>query len=261
MAYPLNKSTFGQGTPLVLLHGWGLNSGVWLPLIEHLTSHVQVITVDLPGFGKNSDVLPEQYDLSSISEMVVETVGEPAIYLGWSLGGLVASQIALQFPDSCRGLVTVASSPAFKATDNWPGIKPEYLTAFYRQLGKDIGKTLDNFLKIQAMGSPHIRKEIKLLHQLVMEYPLPAEQALHAGLGLLETVDLKHQLSNVKCPFYRMYGKLDSLVPKATKLLVDELAPNSGSIMFEQASHAPFISHQQEFLAELLTWLKQEYSL
>ena len=50
--------------PLVLIHGWGLNSGVWQPLIDKFISdenalisqNLELITVDLPGFGKNSHV-------------------------------------------------------------------------------------------------------------------------------------------------------------------------------------------------------------
>ena len=53
MAETLKISTSGQGTPLVLLHGWGLNSGIRQPTVEVLAQSYQVITVDLPGFGLN----------------------------------------------------------------------------------------------------------------------------------------------------------------------------------------------------------------
>ena len=59
------------------------------------------------------------------------------IWLGWSLGGLVASQIALRHPERVQALITVASSPCFSAREAWPGIKPEVLAGFQHQLSED----------------------------------------------------------------------------------------------------------------------------
>jgi pimeloyl-[acyl-carrier protein] methyl ester esterase len=66
---------------------------------------------------------------------------------------------------------------------------------------------------------------------------------------------LSAQLQNIYQPFLRLYGKLDGLVPKQVIALIDQLAPHSQSYIFEQASHAPFISHQAEFLTILESWL------
>lgn len=257
MAQLLHKATYGRGKTIVLLHGWGLNSGVWKPLIEQLSLTCRVITVDLPGFGHSQQHIPEPYSIENIAKQVVETVNEPAIYLGWSLGGLVATQIAIDHQNDCLGLVTVASTPCFKEGDHWPGIKPVYLEAFYHQLSKDIESTLNNFLKIQAMGSPHIRKDLKQLQSLIMSYPLPTREVLASGLDLLRDSDLRARIGAVSSPFLRMYGKLDSLVPKATIDLVNQLSPNSELIVFEQASHAPFISHFPQFLETLVNWLNR----
>lgn len=247
---------------LVLLHGWGLNSGVWQPLIDKLSNDFSIVTVDLPGFGINHQNMPELYSLSAIANWVVsaveEEVKQPAIYLGWSLGGLVATEIAVNHFQSCQALITVASNPCFKANETWPGIKAEYLSVFYRTLEQNIEKTLNNFLKLQAMGSPHIRQDIKQMQALVMAHPLPKPKALKGGLDLLNDCDLRHYLAAVKQPFLRMYGKLDSLVPPKTQVLVDELSPKSQSYQFEQASHAPFVSHLNEFEQTLRNWLASQ---
>lgn len=257
MAQQLKKSIYGQGPTLVLLHGWGLNSGVWQPIIEKLSNNYKVITVDLPGFGENVECLPTIYSLATISEIVVACVGEEAIYLGWSLGGLVASNIALLYPKQCKALVTVASTPCFMEKGDWPGMKANILSAFYQQLSKDIGKTLNNFLKIQAMGSPNLRHELKLIQKLVMEYPLPSELALRAGLDLLAQSDLRNEVANICQPTLRVYGKLDSLVPQKVQPLVELMQPSSQSYLLAKASHAPFISHQSDFVEVLDNWLEK----
>ena len=105
------------------------------------------------------------------------------------------------------------------------------------------------------MGSPHIRQDIKKIHQLVMNYPLPSTETLNQSLTLLQTTDQRQILGNVHQPFLRIYGAMDSLVPKAVIKQIDELAVNSDKMIFEGASHAPFISHFEPFVESITTWL------
>ena len=257
MAERMKIASQGQGIPLVFIHGWGLNSAVWQPCLAQLQTDFEVITVDLPGFATNNAVQLAQYSLVEIADAIIDAVGKPAVYIGWSLGGLVASQIAIKHPEHVQGLITVASSPQFIERDNWPGIKASVLALFHQQLAKDTTKTISNFLKIQAMGSPHIRQDIKTIRDLVMQHEQPTRQVLDDSLSLLETSNLTEQLSGINLPFFRLYGKLDGLVPKQVIALIDELAPNSQRYVFEQASHAPFISHQAEFLTIVNNWLTE----
>lgn len=253
--------------PIVFIHGWGLNSGVWQPLLTKLasqiTSHFELITIDLPGFGNSNQVAIEPYNLQNIAKLVATTINKPAIFLGWSLGGHIASTIALTMPEQVLGLITVASSPYFVEQNNneeWPGIKANVLAGFHQQLSVDTEKTITGFLKIQAMGSPHIRQDLKQITQLVMSQPLPTKSTLDDSLKLLETTDLRSQLSEISVPFLRLYGKNDSLVPKSIADKVTDLAPNSDSYIFPQASHAPFISHADDFKEVLSHWLTTKFS-
>jgi pimeloyl-[acyl-carrier protein] methyl ester esterase len=255
MAETLKISSQGSGIPLVLIHGWGLNSAVWQPSVELLKDKFEVITVDLPGFGSNVEHSLSPYTLAKVAAVVQQAVAKPAIYIGWSLGGLVAGEIALKFPDDVKALVTVASSPCFVEQENWLGIKPDVLALFYRQLTEDTAKTINNFLKIQAMGSPHLRHDIKLLRELVMQFPIPIKNTLEESLQLLETVDHRENLVEISMPFLRMYGKLDGLVPRKAIEPINVLSPESDVVVLEKASHAPFISHPEEFHQALMVWL------
>ncbi|WP_281559254.1 pimeloyl-ACP methyl ester esterase BioH [Thalassomonas sp. RHCl1] len=259
MAERLAITSRGTGIPLVFIHGWGFNSGIWQPLVEQLADVFTVITVDLPGFGNNADNIPDDYNLEEIARLVQAGVGRPAIYAGWSLGGLVATDIALNFPQQVLGLVTIASSPCFIEKDDWPGIKPKLLSGFHQQLSENIENTIESFLKIQAMGSPHLRQDLKEIHRLVMQYPLPGRKTLDDSLSLLESSDRRNQLADIRCPFIRLYGRNDVLVPKSIYPLMEVLAPQSEVMVFEGASHAPFISHQDEFCRQLKTWLVKHF--
>ena len=255
MTNKLKFTSQGRGTPLVLIHGWGMNSAVWQPITDLLTEDYQVITVDLPGFGENVAVELANYSLKHVANLIIESVGQPAIYLGWSLGGLIASEIALCSPSHVLGLVTVASSPCFIATKNWPAINADVLKSFHQQLSQSPTKTIKNFLKIQAMGSPNVRQDIKLVTDLVMQYPEPQKNILDQSLLLLETSDHRDKLIKITQPFLRLYGRLDGLVPRQAIKLIDNLAPKSQSHVFEQSSHAPFISQPHAFCDCLHQWL------
>ena len=280
MAEMLKITSVGQGVSLVFIHGWGLNSGVWQPLVELLAKNYQVITVDLPGFGINRNCEITPYSVNNICQKISEVITQPAVFIGWSLGGLVATEMALNFPGNVSGLITVASSPCFveqgvktEKENNplstevnhvpvyWPGIPSSVLNLFHRQLAENTQKTIEGFLKIQAMGSPKIRQDIKQVKALIMQYPLPTRETLEQSLNLLSSSDYRQQLINIDKPYLRMYGRLDSLVPKAALKLIEKLAPSSDEYLFEHASHAPFISHLDDFYQVLNRWLqKQKFS-
>ena len=62
---------------------------------------------------------------------------------------------------------------------------------------------------------------------------------------------IAHALVGLDLPWLRIYGRLDSLVPKAAIPLLDERYPASRSLVLEKASHAPFISHPEPFITLL----------
>lgn len=239
---------FGQGPDLVLLHGWGMNGAVWHGIVPALAARYRVHLVDLPGFGNSPLVGEAEYSLPWLAEQVAAILPEQCHLLGWSLGGLVASQLALNHPERLHSLITVASSPCFMARDEWPGIAPKVLTGFNQMLAGDFKQTIERFLAIQAMGSEHARDDIRQLRHWLAERPAPQLAALEAGLGLLADVDLRDELVQLNLPWLRVYGRLDSLVPKASIPLLDERYPASRSVVLEKASHAPFISHPQQFI-------------
>lgn len=239
---------FGQGPDLVLLHGWGMNGAVWHGIAQQLAAHYRLHLVDLPGFGNSPLADGSEYSLPWLAEQVSAVLPQKCHLLGWSLGGLVASQLALSHPERLHSLITVASSPCFMARDDWPGIAPKVLTGFNQMLAGDFKQTIERFLAIQAMGSEHARDDIRQLRHWLAERPAPQLAALEAGLGLLAEVDLRDELTPLSLPWLRVYGRLDSLVPKASIPLLDERYPSSRSVVLEKASHAPFISHPQQFI-------------
>ncbi|ENK7106152.1 pimeloyl-ACP methyl ester esterase BioH [Enterobacter kobei] len=243
--------TVGTGNcHLVLLHGWGLNAEVWHCINEELASQFTLHLVDLPGYGRSHG-----YGAMTLEEMAQEVLNaapQHAIWLGWSLGGLVASQIALSWPERVNALVTVASSPCFSAQKTWPGIKPDVLAGFQQQLSDDFQRTVERFLALQTMGTETARQDARALKQVVLSLPMPDVEVLNGGLEILKTVDLREPLAALTMPHLRIYGYLDGLVPRKVVPLLDSLWPDSESQVIAKAAHAPFISHPKEFCSALI---------
>ncbi|MFT5313240.1 MAG: pimeloyl-[acyl-carrier protein] methyl ester esterase [Paraglaciecola sp.] len=255
MKTPLRKRTVGQGKDIVLLHGWGVNSGVWQAISEPLQKHFRVTYIDLPGCGLNAQCLPENYDLASVADLVSQCLPTPCILLGWSLGGLVAQEIALARPEGIEQLVLVASSPKFSAAADWPGIDVKTLSFFQLQLAQDFSKTLDRFLAIQAMGSATAKTDIKQIKHSIGQLPSPSLPALKAGLAILADTDHRSKLASLKVRTHWMFGRRDSLVPAGLAERLPLLQPGARATIFDHASHAPFISHPQTFINQLFTLL------
>jgi len=247
--------TRGQGPDVVMLHGWGVNSAVFTPLQESLSDY-RVHYVDLPGFGLSQ---PIAGGLSDWIEALIQALPPQAIWAGWSLGGLVATQVALSHPSHIKALVTIASSPCFMAREDeaWPGIPSEVLHQFGEQLGQNLPRTIERFLAIQAMGSETAKEDIKLLRDLVLARPLPHATALTQGLEMLAGIDLRPQIPAIEQPWLRIWGRLDGLVPKRVQPKMPT-ATQIEDVILAKASHAPFISHRDEFLQAFLPWLAQQ---
>ncbi|ROV60248.1 pimeloyl-[acyl-carrier protein] methyl ester esterase [Vibrio ponticus] len=248
-AAELHWQSIGEGKDLVLLHGWGMNGAVWQQTAEVLSQSFRVHVVDLPGFGHSHQA---SFDtLADLTEQVLQEAPEKAIWLGWSLGGLVASHIALHHPERINALITVASSPCFSEQKPWRGIQAKVLKAFSAQLLDDFQLTIERFIALQAMGSPSARQDLKALKQAVLSRPVPNQQALIAGLNLLGDVDYRHLLDQVTLPTLRLYGRLDGLVPVQVAEDVSQLMPNSQSYVFSQSSHAPFMTEFELFCQQV----------
>ena len=252
MSVRLKVSTVGNGKHLVFLHGWGLNSGVWQPLIDILKDKFCITTIDLPGYGLNHQQLPIPYNLQSVAITVTQHLPENCILIGWSLGGLVAQSIANLHPKKVKQLVLICSSPKFSKSADWPGIESKVLNFFMQQLELDFSKTLERFLAIQAMGSVDARQDVKTIKQAVQQYPIPSKIAVSVGLDILQNIDLRDQFKTLSIPCHMFFGRLDTLVPDKVADLLQKLNSNITVEVIRDASHAPFISNTEYFAERLI---------
>ena len=101
----------GTGVPWLFLHGWGVDSSTFLPLMETLNGQGRLIAPDFPGFGQ-SGFPPEVWGTHEYAVLVCELLDHlaagPCIVVGHSFGGRVAVRLAHEWPDRVRGIVLIA---------------------------------------------------------------------------------------------------------------------------------------------------------
>ncbi|MHA2119834.1 MAG: alpha/beta fold hydrolase, partial [Promethearchaeota archaeon] len=104
----------GEGDPLLLIHGLGSSTRDWEEQVPVFSTKYQVITIDLRGHGK-TDKPKGPYSIKMFAEDIAELLNILEIklvnVLGISLGGGVAFQIAVDFPDLVKSLIIVNSTP------------------------------------------------------------------------------------------------------------------------------------------------------
>ena len=204
--------TTGSGPDLVLIHGWGLHGGIWDEFVPLLETDFRVSCVDLPGHGR-SDWQGEA-TLDAMVDALLDAVPGPAAWLGWSLGGLLASRAALKRPAQVSALVMLASTPCFVRRPGWQSaMLPALLDTFAAELQADYSQTLNRFLSLQVRGSANASQTLKALRAKLLAHGEPSTAALQAGLDILRTADLRDQVFGIHCPVMLIMGERDMLVP------------------------------------------------
>jgi len=245
----------GQGQPLVMLHGWGMHSGVWQPLIKKLSAQYMLYLVDLPGMGNSRPLEP--YHLHALADEVAQVIPGVSDVLGWSLGGLVAQRIALNQPDRVKRLVLVGSSPCFVNKAGWDsGIEPSNFETFAENVNSDYKATILQFLTLQCMKADDARSTLKQLRASFNTRPTPTQTTLHRALQILLDSDLRDEIANIRKPTLLIHGDRDTLAPVQAAHWMMQQLPQGFLRVISGSAHAPFLSHSEQFIAALNQFLE-----
>ena len=245
----------GQGQPLVMLHGWGMHSGVWQPLIKKLSAQYMLYLVDLPGMGNSRPLEP--YHLHALADEVAQVIPGVSDVLGWSLGGLVAQRIALNQPDRIRRLVLVGSTPCFVNKAGWDaGIEPSNFETFANNVNSDYKATIMQFLTLQCMKADDARSTLKQLRASFDTRPTPTQTTLQRALHILLESDLRDEVANIRKPTLLIHGDRDTLAPVQAAHWMMQQLPHGFLRVISGSAHAPFLSHSEQFTTALNQFLE-----
>jgi len=230
---------------LVLLHGWGAHSGVWQSILETLVKKFTITCIDLPGHGHSGDI--DENSIDGWADAVLDVAPKKAIWLGWSLGGLVAQKVASIASHRVEKLILLASTPKFISSADWiNAVDEQVFRDFHAEVIRDPHASLLKFIALQTRGSATASQDSRVLKKILLT-PEPSAKALDNGMQLLLTTDLRDELSQIANPVLWLAGQRDTLIPRSLADSLASLVSDLSSVVIKQAGHAPFLSHPEIF--------------
>jgi pimeloyl-ACP methyl ester carboxylesterase len=233
----LNFSFFGQGQPLLLLHGWGDDSRSWYPVAEQLSKQYQVFLLDLPGFGA-SEPPKTPWGLEDYRDLVVRFVHEleldQLILVGHSHGGKIAAAVAA-IEGRCAGLVLIAAS----------GVNARKFKAMLKVYSFKAAKHL-----LQPLGLPG-RQWLEHLRMKFGSTDYQQAGEMRATLVRLVNQKVVRSLSAIKIPTLIVWGSEDKVLEVTLAKRFRNLISNSYIRLVWGAGHFPHVDAPEE-LAEII---------
>ncbi len=221
----------------ILLPGWAMHAACW---------------GEASSLGETWE-WPVQGELS-LTATLAALPAAPTVYLGWSLGALLALTLAATAPERVLGLVLVGASPRFTQDATWPhGLPVQRLQAFQQALAATPDATLAEFLRWVTQPSSAARRALQTHWHQRRPASLPV---LQAGLQMLLETDLRPKLARVRCPCLIIHGAHDALVPTAATRALTQALPDAQQVSLG-VSHAPFLEQPQQFQTLVHAWKQQ----
>lgn len=211
--------------PVLILHGWGASMEAVEPIVRSLEQETQVWTLDLPGFGGSKEP-PEPWDPDDYAQFVLEFMKFHQIdrchMLGHSFGGRIAICLCTSWPEKVDRLVLCASA----------GIVPRRPVSYWLKVSlAKIGRAIGVF----GLAGRAVQRWLRSLVASV-DY-LEASDVMRQTLAATLRLDLSGRLGQVRQPTLLVWGRDDEDTPLWMGERMDELIPDSGLVVLENAGH------------------------
>ncbi len=251
----------GAGEPLVLIMGFAGTRMGWIFQRPAFRKHFQLATFDNRGVG-GSD---KPSGPCTMRAMADDTIGlmdhlgiDKAHILGVSMGGMIAQEIAINYPERVRKLVLGCT---FARVDETAGHSAEYAKA----LGLDETSTVDELRSLpfrEVLSAVFSLAFNKRLYRLFigalsgLYARLMSTEGIEAQFEAILGHDTADRLHMIQAPTLVITGAGDRLIrPSSSEVLADRI-PNARLVKFEGGSHAFFVEMRGRFNREVLDFLR-----
>jgi pimeloyl-[acyl-carrier protein] methyl ester esterase len=220
----------------IFIHGWASGPQVWPASLTEGES-----------FLYDSEGFPEFSDLERTVKKLWQTRREKMIVVGWSLGGMLALQLAHAHPEWIERLVLLSSTPRFTTDGLYTeGLSPSIVKSLSRRLNRRQRETQENFYR--EMFTVAEAGVAEKFNEISPAFFSLAGAGLQKGLNYLLQTDLRDILSQIKVPVDILHGEADEICPPAAARYMAALLPAAKLKLFPGAGHVLFFSHLAEVL-------------
>ncbi|MFC7784768.1 MULTISPECIES: alpha/beta fold hydrolase [unclassified Rossellomorea] len=276
----------GGHIPLVLIHGNMTSSKHWDVVLDKMDESYKIYAVDMRGFGESS-YHREITSIKDLSDDIKDWVDELGLrdfsMVGWSTGGAVAMQFAIDYPDYCKNLILLASA----STRGYPffGTKSDGTPDMGNRLRRieeimmDSGKTVP----VQAAYDGNNREFLRTLwNSLIYSHNQPDDERYEAYIDDMRTqrnlahiyqalntfnvssaynglVDGTNQASSISIPVLVLRGDRDYVITKEmAEETIEDIGENATFVELKNSGHSPLIDDVDQLLRAMTSFLQMK---
>lgn len=236
----------GNGSPIVLMHGWGCNSTTLASIEKVAVENHTVYNIDFPGFGESQEP-NEVWGVEKYTQLIEEFIKleniENPILLGHSFGGRVG--ILYSSRNKVKKLILVDAA----------GVKPRRsLKYYFKVYTYKLGKRLMPLI----YGKEGAKKRIEEMRAKrgSSDYN-NASPMMRAILSKVVNEDLKHCMPKISAPTLLIWGENDTATPLNDAKIMEKLIPDAGLVSFPGCGHYSFLDNPFQFAAVLRSFIKE----
>ena len=245
----INYIVEGEGSPVVVLHGWGANIETVIPIVNVLKSSHQVYAIDLPGFGK-SDEPHDVFGSFEYAEIVKKFIDhfnlEKISLIGHSFGGKLSIIISSTYKDYVDKLVLIDSAGLIpKRTlsyhikvKSYKLAKKLYRLFFFWKKESEVAEIIN-----RRFGSDDYRNSSGIMRRILVK---------------VVNEDLSYLLEQIECPTLLIWGDLDDATPLYQAKIMEEKIKDSGLVVLEGTGHFSYVEDYNKFALVLKSFFNIE---
>lgn len=209
--------------PVLFISGWGTTNEIWGPLLAQL-----------PGIDAHRLTWADALDNDAAIATVLARRSRRWWLVGWSLGGLLALDAAIEHADRLAGLVLISATARMARQGDWPGVDARAIRAMRVRLGRDTQRLLLDFAGLCA--APDGGETVRRVY--LDEAQTFSESQLASGLETLDTLDVRRRAATLGVPTWLLHGELDGVIPVESAQMLASMLPDARIEVFARRGHA-----------------------
>jgi len=244
--------------PLICIEGWGYSLWMWFRQIPTFKEKYRCVVFDNRGVGRSS--MPDYpYTMKMFANDTIglmDALDIPSAHiLGISMGGFIAQQVAISYPEKVRSLILGSTSFA----------GPNSISAADKTQALMFASATETLSKEQAMEmrysvtfSPNFYEENKPLIKQIIEWREKRPQPLYARANQASAtlgLNLEPEVEEISCPVLVIHGDSDLIVPSKNAEMLADALPKAKLVLIEGGPHLSFIEYYEKFNEEVLNFL------
>ncbi|NWF78092.1 MAG: alpha/beta hydrolase [Chloroflexi bacterium] len=250
----INYEAEGHGEPLVMIMGFAANRNGWMPQIRSFKKYYRVITLDNRGVGK-SDKPPGPYSTKMMADDTVKLMDflgiEKAHILGLSMGGMIAQELAINYPQRVMKLILAST---YASRDETSGDTAQL--AKFRELTPE--KKLRAIIGL-AFNKPVYRFTFALLARIQTKFMRASDRVGIAGQSeACQQHNTLERLPLITRPTLVIVGTGDRVIKPVSSEIIAHRIPNAKLVRIQGGSHYLSLEMRKAFNREVLNFLKSD---